>query len=82
MLQCSSDRKPTAPSWVHDMAISSRHLIICETPLYFNMPALLLGTATEYVFMDWAPEDGTLVHVVALDGSGVSQHALKRMRPH
>ena len=54
------------------MALSAKHLIICETPLNFNMPALMLGNDTDCVFMDWQPQDGVRVHVVALDGSGVS----------
>ena len=57
---------------MHDIALSARHVIICETPIYININALLLGGSAEHVFMDWAPNDGTLVHVVALDGSGVS----------
>jgi carlactone synthase/all-trans-10'-apo-beta-carotenal 13,14-cleaving dioxygenase len=66
-----ADRNPLAPAWVHDFAISEHYAIICETPLYFSMPSLVLGTSTDYTFMDWKPQDGTRVHVVPLDGSGV-----------
>lgn len=64
-----ADRNPLAGAWIHDFAISQNYAIICETPLYFNLGSLLLGTPCEYIFLDWAPSDGTRVHVVSLDGS-------------
>lgn len=68
------DRNPLAPAWVHDMALSSRHLIIVENPMYFNLPSLMTGSNTKHMSMDWVPQDGTKVHVVALDGSGVKTY--------
>lgn len=104
---------------MHDFAVTERHAIILEMPIFINMGSLMLGgklkphacqnslakctllplvrtpcsntqvpfpdalkhpqTLTlfvapdprEYIFMDWKPELGTRVHVVALDGSGV-----------
>lgn len=35
--------------------------------MYFNLGKLLRGEAE---FMDWRPQDGMLLHVVPLDGSG------------
>ncbi|MEW5309016.1 MAG: hypothetical protein WDW38_000930 [Sanguina aurantia] len=64
------DRHPLAPAWVHDMCMTANHLVIVEPPLYFNVPALLLGIEREFVFMDWQPKDSTCVHVVSLqDGT-------------
>ncbi|GLC41991.1 hypothetical protein PLESTB_001056200 [Pleodorina starrii] len=68
------DRDPLAPCWVHDMAISSHHLVVVEPPLFMSMSSLVLGEPRQYTFMDWRPEEGTRVHVIALDGSGVVTH--------
>ncbi|KAG2488934.1 hypothetical protein HYH03_012555 [Edaphochlamys debaryana] len=68
------DRDPAAPCWIHDMAATDRHLVIVEPPIYINMQSLVVGTPCPHAFMDWRPETGTRVHVVALDGSGVVTH--------
>ncbi|PNW86115.1 hypothetical protein CHLRE_02g073900v5 [Chlamydomonas reinhardtii] len=68
------DRDPLAPCWVHDMAVTRTHLVVVEAPVFINMQSLVLGEPRPYVFMDWRPEDGTRVHVIALDGSGVVTH--------
>ncbi|EFJ39481.1 hypothetical protein VOLCADRAFT_108622 [Volvox carteri f. nagariensis] len=68
------DRDPVAPCWVHDMAITSSSLVVVEPPLFFNMASLIIGTKRPYAFMDWKPEAGSRVHVIALDGSGVVTH--------
>ncbi|EFJ42683.1 hypothetical protein VOLCADRAFT_107173 [Volvox carteri f. nagariensis] len=68
------DRNPWAPCWVHDMAITSSSLVVVETPLFISMASLILGTKRPYAFMDWKPEAGSRVHVIALDGSGVVTH--------
>jgi hypothetical protein len=40
--------------------------------LYLHAGSLLVPTITQpYIFMEWEPSDGTLVHVVRLDGSEV-----------
>lgn len=65
------DRHPLAPAWVHDMCMTDNYLVIVEPPLYFNVPALLLGTEREFVFMDWQAKDGTCVHVVSLQDETV-----------
>jgi len=69
------DRDPLNPAWVHDFAVTGRHAVIFEMPLLFNMPALMLGENNrDHLFMDWKPELGTRIHVVALDGSGVKSY--------
>ncbi|KAG2434985.1 hypothetical protein HYH02_011984 [Chlamydomonas schloesseri] len=68
------DRDPFAPCWVHDMAVTRSHLVVVESPLHMNLTALMTGGSRPYVFMDWRPEAGTRVHVIALDGSGVVTH--------
>ncbi|GIL69978.1 hypothetical protein Vretifemale_809 [Volvox reticuliferus] len=68
------DRNPVSPCWVHDMAITTSHLVVVEPPLFINMNSLVLGESTPFVFMDWNPEAGTRVHVIALDGSRVVTH--------
>jgi carotenoid cleavage dioxygenase-like enzyme len=45
--------------------------VLLEQPLYISLPSMMLGTPASHIFMNWAPEDGTRVHVVPLDGSGV-----------
>ena len=65
-----SHRRPLAPAWVHDFPASREHVVIPETPLYFNLGALMLGKSTDHIFLDWAPQDGTTLHVVRLcDGA-------------
>ena len=34
-------------------------------PLYFNLWTLLTGAKNEHMFMDWKPEEGSLVHIVS-----------------
>ncbi|KAG2425931.1 hypothetical protein HXX76_013305 [Chlamydomonas incerta] len=68
------DRDPFAPCWVHDMSVTRSHLVVVESPVFINMQSLVLGEPRPYVFMDWRPEAGTRVHVIALDGSGVVTH--------
>eukprot|EP00200_Dunaliella_tertiolecta_P003587 CAMPEP_0202347800 /NCGR_PEP_ID=MMETSP1126-20121109/6007_1 /ASSEMBLY_ACC=CAM_ASM_000457 /TAXON_ID=3047 /ORGANISM="Dunaliella tertiolecta, Strain CCMP1320" /LENGTH=543 /DNA_ID=CAMNT_0048939403 /DNA_START=81 /DNA_END=1712 /DNA_ORIENTATION=+ len=63
------DQDPTAPAWVHDMGYSGNHIVICETPLFFNLNALVTGEKREYIFMDWKPQLGSRIHLVPLDGS-------------
>jgi len=43
--------------------------------LFFDLPSLSgFGGERDHLFMDWVPTDGTRVHVIALDGSGVVTH--------
>lgn len=65
------DRRPLSPAWLHDFAATDKYAVIIEHPLYMSLASLLLGTAASHLFMNWLPEDGVKVHVVALDGSKV-----------
>lgn len=69
-------RRPLAPAWVHDFPATQHYAVIPEMPLYFNVGNLLTGAPSDYIFMDWAPADGTTLHVVDLrDGSRKSYRA-------
>ncbi|KAI8476369.1 MAG: carotenoid oxygenase [Monoraphidium minutum] len=63
------DRRPMTPAWLHDFPSNDDYAVIIEHPLYINLGSLLFATPRPYVFMDWAPEDGTKITVVRLDGS-------------
>eukprot|EP00775_Hariotina_reticulata_P013764 gene13764-13883_t len=65
-----ADRRPFSPAWMHDFAATDKYAVLLEQPLYMNLASLTLGTSASHLFMDWAPEDDVLVHLVALDGSG------------
>lgn len=66
------DRRPLSPAWLHDFAATEQYAVLLEQPLYMSLASLLLGSPASHLFMDWAPQDEMRVHVVALDGSGVS----------
>lgn len=53
-------------AWVHDFPCSERYVVIPETPLYFNLGSMITGKNTDHIFLDWSPEDGTLLHVADL----------------
>lgn len=46
--------------------------VIPEMPIYMNLGLLMTNATNEYMFMDWKPEDGSLIRVVSLDGKQVS----------
>ena len=72
-LPCS-DRDPACPCWVHDLAVTRNHVVIVESPMFISLPALMSMADSEYIFMDWRPEQGTRVHVVPLnENMGVSR---------
>jgi carlactone synthase/all-trans-10'-apo-beta-carotenal 13,14-cleaving dioxygenase len=60
--------RPLSPAWIHDFPGSNAHVVIPETPLYFNLGSLMTGKETGHIFTDWRPEDGARLHVVSLDG--------------
>lgn len=64
-----ADRRPLTPAWLHDFPATDQYAVIVEHPLYISLGSLLFGSPRPYVFMDWAPEDGTKITVVRLDGS-------------
>ena len=57
-------RRPISPAWVHDFPGSNTHIVIPETPLYFNLGSLISGAETDHIFLDWRPKEGTKLHVV------------------
>lgn len=66
-------RRPLSPSWIHDFPTSSNYTVIPEIPVYFNLPALMGFGSTEHLFLDWAPEEGALLHVVDVHTGQVRQ---------
>ena len=58
--------RPLSPAWIHDMPGTKEHVVIVETPLYFNLGSLMSGVDTSHMFLDWIPSDGTRIHVVEL----------------
>jgi carlactone synthase / all-trans-10'-apo-beta-carotenal 13,14-cleaving dioxygenase len=71
-------RKPLAPAWTHAFPCSQEYAVIPEVPLYFNLKSLTMGGATPFIFMDWAPQDGVLLHVVGLTDGNVRTFKVRR----
>lgn len=67
-------RHAISPAWIHDFPGSNRYIVIPETPLYFNLGALMLGHSTEHIFLDWAPEEGSRLHVVDVTTGAVRSY--------
>jgi len=59
-------KRPLSPAWIHDFPGSNAHVVVPETPLYFNLGSLMSGKETAHIFTDWRPQDGTRLHVVSL----------------
>ena len=58
-------RRPLSPAWIHDFPGNDEYIIIPETPLYFNLASLTLGSPPgTHLFLDWIPEDGSRIHIV------------------
>ena len=55
------------PSMIHDMAITTRHVVLVVAPLYFDLEAAVRGGAV----MSWQPEQGTRIAVIPRDGGPV-----------
>jgi hypothetical protein len=66
------DRHPLSPAWLHDFATTDKYAVLLEQPLYMSLASLLLGSGASHLFMNWQPQDEMRVHLVPLDGSGVS----------
>jgi carlactone synthase/all-trans-10'-apo-beta-carotenal 13,14-cleaving dioxygenase len=71
------DRRAMSPTWVHDFVATEDYAVIVEPPIYMNLASLMLGGdrqpkkgvvpgASDFVFMDWKPEDGVRVALVPL----------------
>jgi carlactone synthase / all-trans-10'-apo-beta-carotenal 13,14-cleaving dioxygenase len=65
-------RHPASPAWIHDFCATDNYVIFAEMPCYFNLVSLMTGAPTPFIFMDWKPEEGTLLHVVRLSDGAVS----------
>jgi carlactone synthase/all-trans-10'-apo-beta-carotenal 13,14-cleaving dioxygenase len=70
-------KRPLSPAWIHDFPGSKKYIVIPESPLYFNLGALMLGTSTDYLFLDWVPEEGTRLHVVDISNSSSGGEIVK-----
>ena len=58
-------RRPLSPAWIHDFPGNDEYIVIPETPLYFNLASLTLGSPPgTHLFLDWIPEDGSRIHIV------------------
>ncbi|MEU3792539.1 carotenoid oxygenase family protein [Streptomyces fructofermentans] len=56
-----------APMMIHDMALTSRFLVLVLAPVFFDLAAAMNGGS----FIDWRPEQGTRVALIPRDGSRV-----------
>jgi carotenoid cleavage dioxygenase len=54
-----------APAMIHDFVLTERHIVLLVCPSVFDIEAARQGQP----FMQWRPELGTRIAVVALDGS-------------
>lgn len=59
-------RRPLAPAWIHDFPATATHAVLPEMPIYFDLGTLVMGGRSDYIFLDWAPKDGTTLHCVDL----------------
>ncbi|MFD8221578.1 carotenoid oxygenase family protein [Streptomyces sp. NPDC059697] len=55
------------PMMVHDLALTSRFLVLVLAPAFFDLPAAMSGGS----FIAWCPERGTRVALVPRDGGPV-----------
>lgn len=64
-------QRPTSPTWVHDLAVSEHYAVVVQNPVHYNIRAMVSGSSTQDgVVFNWRPRQGSLLHVVPLDGSG------------
>ena len=52
---------------IHDMAMTSRYLVLFVCPLVFDITSMLSGGS----LLDWRPDDGTRIVLIPRDGSPV-----------
>ena len=60
---------------MHDFASTDKYAVLIEQPLYMDFLAMVGGWDNDAAWMRWRPEEGTRCHLVALDGSRVSDRA-------
>ncbi|MET8036190.1 carotenoid oxygenase family protein [Streptomyces sp. NPDC005345] len=56
-----------APMMIHDMALTSRFLVLVLAPVFFDLAAAMSGGS----LIDWRPEQGTRVALIPRDGGPV-----------
>ncbi|MET7745077.1 carotenoid oxygenase family protein [Streptomyces sp. NPDC005385] len=56
-----------APMMIHDMALTSRFLVLVLAPVFFDLAAAMSGGS----LIDWRPERGTRVALIPRDGGQV-----------
>jgi hypothetical protein len=59
--------RASAPSWVHQAAVSSRYAIVVQNPCLYDIEKMVFGESGDYLVFKWQPELGTLIHIVPLD---------------
>ncbi|MGZ8178826.1 carotenoid oxygenase family protein [Williamsia sp. SKLECPSW1] len=55
------------PVMIHDMALTSSHIVLFCCPLVFDIAAVMTGGS----LLDWRPDDGTAIAVIPRDGGPV-----------
>ncbi len=55
------------PLMIHDMALTSRYVVLVLSPLVFDIPAAMTGGSV----LDWRPEDGLRVALIPRDGTAI-----------
>ncbi|WP_299575097.1 carotenoid oxygenase family protein [uncultured Williamsia sp.] len=55
------------PLMIHDMALTSRYIVLFACPLVFDIAAVMTGGS----LLDWRPESGTRIALVPRDGGPV-----------
>lgn len=55
------------PVMIHDMALTSRYLVLVLAPFYFDMAAAMSGGS----LLSWRPDDGTRIALIPRDGAPV-----------
>jgi len=58
---------PTSPTWIHQVAVTEHYAVVVQNPVFFDIKAMVLGNAGEFMAFKWLPELGTTIHVVPLD---------------
>lgn len=64
-------KRPISPAWIHDFPGTETHIILPETPLYFNLGSMLTNIDTDYIFLDWKPSEGSNLHIVDINTGDV-----------
>mgnify|MGYP001757576409 CR=1 FL=1 len=55
------------PLMIHDIALTSRYIVLFACPLVFDIAAVMAGGS----LLDWRPDAGTRIALIPRDGSPV-----------